>query len=198
MVYAVAHRLGVPAWPAAALAVTATLAATGSMHEAGLANTADGFCGGRTREQKLDIMRESHLGAYGGCVLVLTFLLRVSALASLPGAPTVVWALIASHAGARAAMMALMFLLPPARSDELPFEAGRPPADSVAAAAAIGFLLLVICLGLGRGIVAAMLLLIVIAIMTWLTSDQFEGQTGEVLGAVEQASEIAILLTAAA
>jgi len=198
VVYGLAHRIGLPAWPAAALAVTATLLATGGLHEDGLADTVDGFGGGKTREQKLDIMRDSHIGAYGVCSLVLSLLLRVSALASLPSAHAVFWALIASHGGARAAMMALMFLLPPARSDGLSFDAGRPPADSVGAAAALGILLLVFCLGFGHGIVALIFLLIVIAVMTWLSSKEIEGQTGDVLGALEQASEIVILLMAAA
>lgn len=196
VVYALAHHIGLPAWPAAALAVTATLLATGGLHEDGLADTVDGFGGGKSREQKLDIMHDSHIGAYGACALVLSLLLRVSVLASLPSAHAVVWALIASHGGARAAMMALMFLLPPARNDGLSFNAGRPPADSVCAAAALGFLLLVFCLGFGRGIVALIFVLIVIAVTTWLSSKEIEGQTGDVLGALEQTSEIVILLIA--
>jgi adenosylcobinamide-GDP ribazoletransferase len=198
IVYALAHRIGVPPWPAAALAVTATLAATAAMHEAGLAGTIDGLSRGNTREQKLDIMAESHLGVYGACALVLTLVLRVSALAALPSAHAVVWALIAAHGGARAAMMALLFLLPPARSDGLSPDAGRPPADSAAAAAALGILLLVCCLGFGRGMVALIFALILLAGMTWLSSEQIEGQTGEVAGALEQASEIVILLAAVA
>src|SRR5262249_15395919 len=43
MVYALAHRVGVPAWPAAALALAATMATTGALHEDGLADTADGY-----------------------------------------------------------------------------------------------------------------------------------------------------------
>jgi len=72
LVYALAHRLGLPAWPAATLSVAATLFITGALHEDGLADTADGFGGGTTREQKLDIMRDSRTGAYGVCALVLS------------------------------------------------------------------------------------------------------------------------------
>jgi adenosylcobinamide-GDP ribazoletransferase len=198
IVYVLAHRIGVPPWPAAALAITATLAATGGLHEDGLADTIDGFGGGATREQKLDIMRDSHIGAYGACALVLSLLLRIGVLASLPNTHAVVWALVAAHGGARAAMMAVMFLLPPARSDGLSFDAGRPPGDSIAAAGALGFLLLAICLGLGRGIMASIVLVIVIVATTWLSSEQIEGQTGDVLGAAEQAGEIVILLAAVA
>jgi adenosylcobinamide-GDP ribazoletransferase len=196
IVYVLAHRLGLPPWPAAALSVAATMLATGCLHEDGLADTADGFGGGKTREQKLDIMRDSRIGAYGVCALVLSLLLRVSVLASLPNAHMVVWALIAAHGGARAAMIAFMFFLSPARSDGLSFDAGRPPADSVAAAAAFGFLILALCLGPARAILALIYLLVVIALMAWLSTRQIEGQTGDVLGAVEQVSEIVILLTA--
>ena len=83
VVYALAHRAGVPAWPAAALAVAATLLATGCLHEDGLADTADGFGGGKTREQKLDIMRDSRIGVYGVCALIMSLLLRVGAAGEL-------------------------------------------------------------------------------------------------------------------
>jgi len=196
VVYALCHRAGLPAWPAAALTVAATLIVTGCLHEDGLADTADGFGGGATREQKLDIMRDSRIGTYGVCALVLALLLRVGELASLPNAHVVVWALIASHAAARATMPALMFLLPPARSDGLSFAAGRPAGESVAAAAAIGFVILAICLHPGRGAMALIYLGIVVALMALLSSRQIGGQTGDVLGALEQVSEIAVLLVA--
>ena len=111
VVYALAYRLGLPAWSAAALAVAATLAATGCLHEDGLADTADGFGGGKTREQKLDIMRDSRTGTYGVCALALSILLRASVLASLDDPGLVAAALIAAHCAARAAMPAVMFFV---------------------------------------------------------------------------------------
>jgi adenosylcobinamide-GDP ribazoletransferase len=196
LVYALAHRAGLPPWPAAALTVAATLLATGCLHEDGLADTADGFGGGKTREQKLDIMRDSRIGTYGVCALALSILLRASALASLADPALVFWALIAAHGASRAAMMVFMFVVPPARGDGLSFDAGRPPRDTVAIAGALGIVLLALGLGVGLGIVALALLVVVIACMAWLSLDQIGGQTGDVLGAVEQVSEIVILLVA--
>ena len=198
IVYGIVHRLGLPPLPAAALSVAATMLATGCLHEDGLADTADGFGGGHTREQKLDIMRDSRIGTYGVCALAMSLLLRVGALASLPSAHAVVWALIASHAAARATMPVLMLLLPPARSDGLSFDAGKPAGEAVAAAAVIGFLILAICLHLGHGLLALIVLAAIVALVAWLATRQIGGQTGDVMGALEQVSEIAVLLVALA
>jgi adenosylcobinamide-GDP ribazoletransferase len=198
LVYLLAHRLGLPAWPAATLSVVATLLVTGALHEDGLADTADGFGGGNSRQNKLDIMRDSRTGAYGVCALVLALLLRIGTLASFTDAHGVLWALIASHSAARAAMTMLMWLLPPARSDGLSFAAGGPPGQGVAAAAAIAVIALLFCLHPVRGAMAALVLIAVVALMAWLAMRQIDGQTGDVLGATEQVGEIAVLLVAVA
>ena len=57
---------------------------------------------------------------------------------------------------------------------------------------------LLLCLGFGATLIAALLLACVIGLMAWLCVRQIGGQTGDVLGAVEQVSEIVILLVAAA
>ena len=64
LAFFVAGPLGVPNAPAALLAVAAGLLLTGAFHEDGLADTADGFGGGRTREEKLAIMRDSRHGTF--------------------------------------------------------------------------------------------------------------------------------------
>ena len=195
VVYALAHR-ALPAWPAAALSVAATMALTGCLHEDGLADTIDGFGGGKTAEQKLAIMRDSRIGAYGVCALALSILLRASALASLADTALAAAALVAAHGGARAALPAFMFFMPPARSDGLSFSAGHPPGESVVAAAVLGVLIVVLSLGLATGVAALALLAVAAVLIGWLSLAQIDGQTGDVLGAVEQIGEIVILLVA--
>jgi adenosylcobinamide-GDP ribazoletransferase len=196
LIYLLAHRLGLSPWPAAALSIAATMAITGCLHEDGLADTADGFGGGRTRNLKLEIMRDSRIGAYGVCALAITVLLRASALASLTDTSIVIAALIAAHGAARATLPVFMYFVPPARHEGLSASAGQPSRDSVIAATALGILLVALCLGPVLAIAALILIVTVIALVAWLSLAQIDGQTGDVLGALEQMSEIAILLVA--
>jgi len=195
IVFGVAHRLGVPAWPAAALTVAATLAATGCLHEDGLADTADGFGGGKTREEKLAIMRDSRTGVFGACALAVTILLKAGVLASLGHGAAVAAALIAANAGARAAMPFFLFL-PAARADGLAFDAGAPPRESTIASGVIGLAAAVVALGPVPALMAAVLVFVAVALFARLTIWQIGGQTGDVIGAVEQVCEIAILVVA--
>jgi adenosylcobinamide-GDP ribazoletransferase len=195
--YWLAHAAGLPPLPAGALALAATLVATGCLHEDGLADTADGFGGGASRERKLEIMRDSRIGSYGACALMLSLLRRGLALGSLAEPALAAGALIAANASARATMPVLMWLVPHTRADGLSADAGRPPAASVAAAVVFGVLALGLGLNLGA-IVAALLLVAVVACAAWLSREQIGGQTGDVVGALEQVSEIAVLLVAAA
>jgi adenosylcobinamide-GDP ribazoletransferase len=196
LAYLVADGLVLFSWPAAALTLAATMFVTGALHEDGLADTADGFGGGDTRESKLEIMRDSRIGTFGVCALIISLLVRADAIASLTEPVLVAPALIATHMGARTVLPFVMMLLPAARSDGLAFAAGVPSGAGVAIAAALGFLALLFCLGLVHALIALVVLAIVVALVCWLAMRQIGGQTGDVLGAVEQVSEIVILLVA--
>ena len=198
VVYWLATAISLPPWPAAALALAATMLATGCLHEDGLADTADGFGGGASRERKLEIMRDSRIGSYGACALALSLMLRWSALASVARPGAVAVTLIAAHAAARASLPAFMRFVAPARSDGLAADAGRPPIESVAAACALGIIALGFGLGLAPTIIALLLLSAAGILMASLSMRQIGGQTGDVLGALEQVNEILILLVAAA
>ena len=171
--------------------------ATGALHEDGLADVADGFGGGASRARKLEIMRDSRIGTYGVCALVLSFMLRVGVLASLGRPVLVATVLIAAHAGARAPMSAFMRFVPPARADGMSAQAGEPPRASAVAAGVLGIAVLVVCLGLAAGLVAALLVACGFAAMASICRRQIGGQTGDVLGALEQLGEVIVLLVAA-
>src|SRR5258708_2275746 len=83
IVYILAAELGLPAAVAALLAIGALILVTGAMHEAGLADTADGFGGGRDRETTLALMRDSRIGSYGVLGLGIGIGLRVVFVAQL-------------------------------------------------------------------------------------------------------------------
>jgi adenosylcobinamide-GDP ribazoletransferase len=197
LIYWIAYRVGLSSPLAAGLALAATLVATGCLHEDGLADTVDGLGGGKTREHKLEIMRDSRLGTYGTCALMVSFTLRWSALTSIADPLAVATALMAAHASARATLPAFMRFVPQARADGLSADAGRPPRESIVAAGLLG----VIALGLGLGPTSAtiglLLLSSAVVVIAWLSLKQIGGQTGDVLGALEQINEILILLTAA-
>jgi adenosylcobinamide-GDP ribazoletransferase len=198
LAYWLAASIGLYPFVSGTLAVLATVLVTGCLHEDGLADTVDGFGGGESPARKLEIMRDSGIGAYGTSALVLSLMLRAGAIATLAGPALVVSALIAAHAGSRAAMPMFMLLVPPARQDGLSAGAGTPPPRAALLAALIGVIVLVLCLGFGGMLVALLLVGAAIFLMAWLCMQQIGGQTGDVLGAVEQVSEILILLVAAA
>jgi len=198
LLYWLAASVGLPPFISATLAVAATALVTGCLHEDGLADTADGFGGGGSKERKLEIMRDSRSGAYGVVALIVSLMLRVAAIASLAGPGLVAAALIAAHAGARAAMPVFMRTVPRAREDGLSAGAGTPPMGSTAIAALLGLLALLLSLGVGAGLVAALLVVAGLIVMARLSLKQIGGQTGDVLGAVEQLSEILVVLAAAA
>jgi adenosylcobinamide-GDP ribazoletransferase len=122
----------------------------------------------------------------------------VGAIASLNDPWLVFAALIAAHAGARAVMPLFMALVPRARQDGLSADVGNPPTGSAAGAAALGLVVMVLTLGVWTGLLAAILTVALSWFAAWLSLRQIGGQTGDVLGATEQAGEIAILLVAAA
>src|ERR1700736_3174921 len=116
--------IGIPPLVAATLALGASAALTGALHEDGLADVGDGFGGGRDREKKLAIMRDSRIGTYGVLALLVSSVAKCSAWASLPMLE-VIPALIVAHTLARAAIPVVTANMPFARDDGLGRSAGR-------------------------------------------------------------------------
>ncbi len=196
--YGIALGLDLPALAAALIAVGATALVTGGLHEDGLADTADGFGGGIDPADKLVIMRDSRTGVYGVLALVFSVALRVIAIGQIAQGWRVLGALIAAHALARGFLPGAMRFLEPARGDGLGAGAGRPESSAVLWAGGIGIVAALFCVGVRPGLAASIVAAVVMAAIGWVAQRQIGGQTGDVLGALEQGGEIAALLAVAA
>ncbi len=197
LVYALGLKLGLPPLGAALFAIVATGLLTGALHEDGLADSADGLAGGHDREQRLAIMSDSRIGSYGVLALIVSVMARASLLAGLPSAHGIA-ALIAAHALARASMALVMARGMPAKSGGLAADAGKPAEGDALVALAIAAVIAWIALGPVVAAVALVATLILAWAMARLGKRLIGGYTGDVLGAVEQLSEIAVLAIAAA
>ncbi|WP_297769883.1 adenosylcobinamide-GDP ribazoletransferase [uncultured Roseovarius sp.] len=186
--------LGLPAAMAALVAVAVPIVLSGAMHEDGLADTADGLWGGWTRERRLEIMKDSHIGSYGVIALCLSLIARIIALWLLYEAGTATVAVMAGAMLSRAGMSVVMAALPHARADGLSHAQGRAPWRSVAVGTTMALGLTLMLLGpsgLATGVTAALVVLGVCLV----AHNKIGGQTGDILGATQQFVEIAVLVT---
>ncbi len=199
---AAAAGLGLPPAVGATLAVLSTVLVSGGLHEDGLADCADGFGGGATRERKLAIMRDSRVGAYGALAIGFSLVLRMTAVAALGergGLGLAMAGLAAAAAASRGLGLMPLALLPPARADGLGHGTGRLPNAVFPAASALALALgLVIPASAGvplpRAALALGLAALAAAATTGLARRQLGGVTGDVAGACQQLCEAALLL----
>lgn len=180
----------------AALAVAVGALLTGGFHEDGLGDTADGFGGGWTVEQRLSIMDDSRQGTYGVLAIACSVIIRVAALSALTGWLAVL-GMAAVHLAARSWAVAALTTARPARADGLAHAArsavgrgGGGPGPVVVASTLVAG---AVAAGAGLGPVpfgaVAATGLATTAGMVALAYRKVNGVTGDVLGAVEQLAE---------
>ncbi|MBV8768544.1 MAG: adenosylcobinamide-GDP ribazoletransferase [Hyphomicrobiales bacterium] len=199
-----AHALGFGTLVAATLAVATGMAVTGALHEDGLADAADGFFVKASRERRLEIMRDSRLGTFGGLALIMTALLRVALIAdlALDGPRAVAMALIAAAALSRAAGLMPLALLFPARRDGAGATAGRLPVTAFTHAVLIGCAIAIVFALVGKfGALRALGACGAALLAAWgvsaLAEHKIGGQTGDVAGAAQVACELVCYLVLA-
>ncbi|TCL10058.1 cobalamin-5'-phosphate synthase [Shimia isoporae] len=185
--------LGIPPMIAAVVFVAAMVIMSGAMHEDGLADTADGLWGGWDKARRLEIMKDSRIGAYGVIALCLSLTLRWLAVAVVLDTSGAFWLLIAVAMLSRAAMPLVMTALPHARTDGLSHAQGRVPRRTALAgltiATAIAFLLIN-----WLSLPLAALSFLCAALCAATANMKIGGQTGDILGATQQVSEIILLI----
>jgi adenosylcobinamide-GDP ribazoletransferase len=165
---------------------------TGALHEDGLADSADGFVGGWSKEQVLEIMRDSRVGTYGAIAVGLSLLWRFVLIMSV--APARLPAtLIAAGVLCRWTSLPLGFFLPSARAEEGlgGYIAGRLPTWSFLWGTI--FALFSVGVVLRRASLWPWLITLAITVSSGCYfRRRIQGVTGDCFGAVNQVTEIAI------
>ncbi len=183
-----------PPFLAGALAVAVLAAVTGGLHLDALADTADAL-GGWTREDRLRIMRDHSIGAFGATALCLVLVIEVAAIASLVESGASLAAFAAVGAASRALAPPLAAVLPYARVAEagVSVTRGFTFGRSLAALAAAGAIAAVGGVA-GLGVFGAAV--VVCACAGVFCRRWIGGVTGDTLGATVQLAEAAGLVVA--
>lgn len=168
---------------------------TGAFHEDGFADLCDGFGGGYTQADILRIMKDSRLGTYGVCGLVLILLLKWFSLSALIQG-NLLLALLIGHSLSRAWAISLITVLPYVQQDKE--SKAKPIAQHwfkqdillawVFALAPLAWLPITTSLTL---IVFGLITFFVIR--SWF-KQRLQGYTGDALGASQQIQEVLIYL----
>ncbi len=181
----------------AALMLAVLSMTTGAMHEDGLADCADGFWGGWDRSRRLEIMKDSAIGAYGVLALVTVFALKWGSLSAVLAHPSATaWVILVPAILSRAAMVAVMALLPNAREGGLSSKTGTPGKSAMWVALALGVVAALLAPSNALVLIAAMVL--AAGAVGLIATRKIGGQTGDVLGATQAITEAALLITLSA
>lgn len=175
---------------AAAIAILAAL--TGALHLDGLADAADGLFGTRTRERRLEIMRDAQIGTYGATALVLVVLGDVGALAGMDVRHALP-ALLVAPTLARFALLLVLVSLPYVRTTGLGTAAGggNRTRDVLIASVAPA-----VCCALDwrHSLIALLLVGVVTAAIACFARRRIGGATGDVYGAVVEVAQLSALV----
>ncbi len=200
LVVLVLSASALPSSVIALLAVVAAAAVQGCLHEDGLSDVADGFFGGHTAERRLEIMKDSRIGAFGSVALVLSLSLRwllVAALLEAYGGLGAALGFLAAETTGRFGMVWLWQQLPPAYQGGLSTRFGIPENIAVYWAACFALPLLVVSLfylSIFQVILGTIVGLVLIWALARLALAKIKGITGDVLGAAQQIGSLGFLL----
>ena len=189
----IAARQVLPPPVVGALLVAALIGLTRAIHMEGFLDTCDGLLGGRNPAARLEILRDSRVGAFavvGGASLLL---LKWTLLMGIPAAERASL-LVIFPCLSRWAMVVTMGVLPYVRAQGLgtAFQAGRnwrQIAIALATAALAGWLLLG-----AAGLILFGGATVVAMVLGWWFRRLLGGMTGDTYGATNEVAEVAVLL----
>jgi adenosylcobinamide-GDP ribazoletransferase len=176
----------------ALIVLTYLVLITGCFHEDGLADIADGFGGGWTKDQILLILKDSRIGSYGATALMLSLLSRYLLLASLPMERFAAY-VISAHVLCRWSSLPLSYFLAPAREQDS--QGARIAKLTSLSSLVFGsiFSFAIVLFALRWSVVAPLLVATLAAALSgWFYVRKIGGVTGDCFGATNQLTEIAV------
>ena len=186
-------RFFLPPALTSALLVAAGAVLSGGLHLDGFIDTCDGVFVRRTPEERLRIMDDSHVGAFGVIGGVLVLLVRYAALSNL-SADIIPVALILMSLTGRFLMVWAVFAYPYARPEGL----GKIFKQQTTLLRLILAMLitLVAAFGFARftGLVIIGISWVIINIVTLYFRSRLGGLTGDTYGAVNEIAEVSVLI----
>jgi adenosylcobinamide-GDP ribazoletransferase len=185
-----------PAGPIAALLIAIGALITGGLHLDGLMDTADGVCGGRSPEQRLTIMRDSRVGAFGVIAGGVALLGQFACLSELTGHARFI-ALVIAGTMSRWALLMSLTIFPAART------AGAGATFHAAATRAAGvagtlFVVLIALVSGQFGVIALAFSAVAVLGCGHLLTRRLGGLTGDCYGAIAVVTETVVLFIAVA
>jgi adenosylcobinamide-GDP ribazoletransferase len=185
-----------PAGPIAALLVAGGALLTGGLHLDGLMDTADGIFGGRSREQRLTIMRDSRVGAFGVIAGVVAIVGQFACLSELTGHVRFL-ALVVAATMSRWTMLMSLTIFPAARTSGAgaTFHAAATRAAGIAGTL---FAILIALVSGQFGVIALAFSTVAVLGCGYLLTRQLGGLSGDCYGAIAVVTETAVLFVAVA
>ena len=177
----------------AALLIVTMVALTGGIHLDGFMDTFDGMFSGRSRERKMEIMKDSRVGAFGVLGLVCLLLLKYSALIALPvGILTI--SIILATVLSRWAMVYLIAFFPYARKEGLGTLYSLHTGKREFALATLGAALITILTAGLAGLIIWCTLFVVVHFVAHKVKAELGGLTGDIYGATCEGGELIVYL----
>jgi adenosylcobinamide-GDP ribazoletransferase len=188
----------VPPIIAVLLSMLITVCLTGGLHEDGLSDSADGLIGGQNPQRRLEIMKDSRIGAYGALALWFSLTAKLFLVQSLLAINLMiaVQAMVIAHCLGRAATVALLTCLPYARVEDSKSSSfgNKVTLRQLVPVIVFAAILSLLLLGLQGGFCVTAGI-VVTSVCGLYFKDKIGGITGDCLGAANQLVELSAYLS---
>ena len=191
-------RLVFPPMVTDVMVIVVLVVITGALHLDGFADTVDGLAGGSDRTRVLAIMKDSKIGSFAVTGICLLIVLKICALGAVPGAAKI-QALIVMPVVSRWSLVALAACFPYARGEG---GTGALFVSRVGGFEMVVSSMTVLLIVMGCFLLEGLVIWMVAAVITGFVGLCFRrrigGVTGDIMGAVNEVNEVAVLLVAVA